>query len=413
MNDPFVLLGKELVRVAVDASPRRSWSLRWRSWLRRRPRMLVLVAAALIISGSAVGAVMSLNSTRSQPLSGTVPGKLNSRGSGFLPVSLSGEQYRIVVSPLLTAGEVGWCSSITYTYRGKPGRSGGGECGSDYPTRRQPLFGPDVMGFGYSAPAPQIGDTVHFLMTGPGVAYVRVGKTTIAVRHDDPDVPVGDGVVVFFLPAAAPPVTVPPAGERPPYYTTIFVPPHSTHDRLPPWVPRKAGMQRVGVTPAVALDRLGREIPYRVSGGYFVSSRWWQRPGREPNGRCQIERRGLPGLVAKWGHVTDQIRPVSGAQGTALLSCLSTEYYLDGWGLTAAVLLNAQHPGGPVGSIPGTQPVPGHPGTVTSMHATGFGAITAHRYRNAWLVIQGGRDLRQRLEALNALEIRRVRVGAK
>ena len=96
-----------------------------------------------------------------------------------------------------------------------------------------------------------------------------------------------------------------------------------------------------------------------------------------------------------------------------MLSCLSTEYYLEGWGLTAAVLLNAQHPGEPVGSIPGTEPVPGHPGIVATMHATGFGAITAHRYRSAWLVIQGGRDLRQRLEVLSALEIRRVRIGAK
>jgi hypothetical protein len=178
-------------------------------------------------------------------------------------------------------------------------------------------------------------------------------------------------------------------------------------------MPRKAGMHRVRVTPAVALDRFGREIPYRVSGGYFVSSRWWKRPGPQPNGACRIEGRGLHGLVAQWGHVTEQIRPVSGAQGTALLSCLSTEYYLDGWGLTAAVLLNAAHPGEPVGPIPGTEPVPGHPGVVTTTHATGFGTITAHRYRNAWLVIQGGRDLHQRLEVLGALEVRRIHLGAK
>jgi len=37
MNDPFVLLGKELVRVAVDASPRRSASFRRHSRHRQSP----------------------------------------------------------------------------------------------------------------------------------------------------------------------------------------------------------------------------------------------------------------------------------------------------------------------------------------------------------------------------------------
>ena len=170
-------------------------------------------------------------------------------------------------------------------------------------------------------------------------------------------------------------------------------------------MPRKSGLQRVRLTPVFALDRFGHEVPNTGSFGYFVSSRWWQRPGRQPNGRCQLERRGLSGLVAQWGHVTGRVRAVSGAQGTAFLSCLSTEYYLDGWGLTVAVLLNAQHPGEPVG------PVAGHQGVVTTTHVTGFGAITAELHGNAWLLVQGGRDLAQRLQVLGALQIRRIQLA--
>jgi hypothetical protein len=414
MTDPFDLLRADLVRVAAAAPPRRARLSRSRSWLRRRPRGLVLVAAALIISGSAAAAVISLHATGSQRLAGNVPGSPTRPTSASSPVSVRGDQYRIVVFPQLTAGEIGWCTGITYTYHGKPGRySGFGECGSDYPMRRVPLFGPEVSGGGFSAPSPQIGDTVHFVLTGPGVEYVRVGRTTIAVRQGDPDVPAGDGVAVFFLPAATPPLYVPPAGTGPPYYVTMFVPPHSSREKLPPWLPRKSGLHRVRATPTVALDRLGRVIPNHVSGGYFVSSRWWQRPGRQPDGSCQLARHGLPGLVAHWGHVTDRIRAVSSARGTAFLSCLSTEYYLDGWGMTVAVLLNAQHPGAPVGPMPGTETVIGHPGVVNTRYPTGFGAITARRTGEAWLVAQGGRDLTQRLQVLDALRIHRIQLGGK
>jgi hypothetical protein len=326
MTDPFDLLRADLVRVAAAARPRRASWPRGRPWLRRRPRGLVLVAAALIISGSAVGAVISLHASGSQRLAGTVPGAPTRPTSSSSPVSVRGDQYRIEVFPLLTAGGVGWCTGITYTYHGKPGRySGFGQRRSDFPTRGVPLFRPDVSGGGYAAPSPQIGDTVHFLLTGPGVEYVRVGQTTLAVRRGDPDVPAGDGAAVFFLPAATPPLYLMPAGTRPPYYVRLFVPPHSSRDQLPPWLPRKSGLHRVRATPTVALDRLGRVIPYPVSGGYFVPSRWWQRPGRQPDGNCQLARRGLPGLVAHWGHVTDRIRAVSSARGTAFLSCLSTE----------------------------------------------------------------------------------------
>lgn len=407
MSDPFDLLRDELIRVAAGVRPRRS--SRWLVWLRRRPRPLLLVAAAMVVSGSAAAAVISLSARRSQRLAGTVPGAPAVHGSGVTAVSLAGDQYSITVTPDLTAGDVGWCTTISYTYRGQAGPSGG-ECGSSYPTTAAPLFGPEVSSLGFSAPAPQTGDTVRYLLTGPGVGYVRVGKTTIDVRHD-PVVPAGDGVAVFFLPAASPPMIVPQAGQRPPYYITMYVPAHSSRDQMPPWLPRKSGLQRVRATPAVPLDHYGHEIPTTLSPGYGVSSRWWQQPQRQPTGRCHITSRGLPGLKAEWGHIIDQIKPAPDVQGTAFLSCLSTEYYLNRWGLVAAVLLNARDPRQPVGPIPGTEQVTSHPGLVTSAHTSAFGAITARRDGNAWLVVQGGRDLAQRLQVLNALRLDPIRTG--
>jgi hypothetical protein len=403
---PFIQALGDALDTAIATSPQRSHKRLERL---RPPKRLAVVLVGLVVSGSAAAAVISLSAKRSQPLAGTVPGAPASHSPGLEAVSLSGAQYRITVTPDLTAGDIGWCTTINYTYRGKSGPGSGGECGSSYPTRNAPLFGPGASSFGFSAPAPQIGDTVHYLLTGPGVGYVRVGKTTIAVR-DDPALPAGDGVVVFFLPAAAPPVIVPLPGQHPPYSMPMYVPPHSTRDRMPPWLPRKSGLQQVPTTPAIPLDRAGREISIAQSRSYGVSSRWWQRPDHQPTGRCQLTSSGLPGLTAEWGHVIDRIKPAPSVQGTAFLSCVSTEYYLNNWGLEAAILLNAGHPGQPVGAIPGTEPVTNHPGLVTSTHPGAFGAATARRDGNAWLIVQGGRDLAQRLQVLNALRIHHVKI---
>lgn len=388
MTVPFELLREELVRAAARGGPRRS--RRWLTRLRGGRRSLTLVAAAVVVSGSATAAVISLSTMHSQPLAGTVPGR-GLHSALLPPESLAGDQYQISVTPELTAGGVGWCTTIRYTYRGKPGTAAG-SCGSDYPSASAPLFGPEASSFGYSAPAPQVGDTVHYLLTAPDVAYVRVGRVTIPVRHDSA-LPAGDGVVVFFLPATSPPVMVPPAGAHAPYYMPIFVPPHSSRSGMPAWMPSKSGLQRVPMTPAIALDRYGHELPFKPGAGYGVFSRWWQRPQRQPLGSCQLRIHRSPGLTAQWGHVIYRIKPVRDVQGAAFLSCLSIEYYLHHWGLTVAVLLNAGHPGEPVGPLPGMQPVAANPGLLTAAHGSVFGAITARRVGDAWLVVQGGADL--------------------
>jgi hypothetical protein len=79
------------------------------------------------------------------------------------------------------------------------------------------------------------------------------------------------------------------------------------------------------------------------------------------------------------------------------------------------VLLDGRQPGQVLGPIPGARPVPSQPGIVnlptgqfpSSLFSRNFG-VTAKRVGNAWLVAQGGYDLAQRVQVLNALRISKL-----
>lgn len=83
---------------------------------------------------------------------------------------------------------------------------------------------------------------------------------------------------------------------------------------------------------------------------------------------------------------------------------MSTEYYLHGWPMTAAVLLDAGRPGAVLGPIPGARAVPRHPSGVDFADAS----LSARRIGNAWLVVQGGSGTAQRLTVLQALQINKL-----
>jgi hypothetical protein len=90
------------------------------------------------------------------------------------------------------------------------------------------------------------------------------------------------------------------------------------------------------------------------------------------------------------------------------LACIDTTYYLHGWPLEVAVLLNAKHPGRNLGAIPGARPVRGHANVVNLAAGPFPGSLTARRIGEAWLAVQGGASLAQRLSVLGALGIRRL-----
>ncbi len=393
MKDPFQILRDELVHAAQrmqvsEAQP--PSRARWPRWSRRRSHPLAAVLAALVLAGSATAAVVSITSRSSAPLSGRVPGRPSSgagRGFDLEP----GDSYRITVAPVLQAGTAGLCTAIVY--RSAPGQPrwgwGAGGCGGGYPTRSQPLFG---HGGWIVYPHGRIpkGGAIEYILTGPEVAAVRLGAHTIIGARSQPGLPAGDRAVVFYLPAGSPVV-------------------------LQPRLPRAALRQQVpaSVQP-LTLTPLGRSgLPLATaaaaSGAPFrLPARFWQRPQRQPHGSCTLTAPAW--LRAVRGTVAYDLKAVAGVQGTALLSCLSTDYALGGATITAAVLLNAADPASPPPAIFGATAIAGTPGFVSreDFPLPAEEAIAARRDGNAWLVVQGGSGLAQRLLVLRELRIAHI-----
>jgi hypothetical protein len=414
MKDPFDILRAELVSAAERAAlpaPRKRWG-----WLCRPSRPMAVLLVALVIAGCAA-AVATLTESASQPLEGRVPGAIT-------PISLAGYSYTIAVFPQVGAGTAGWESLIVYTKPDTAGIvQGGGTLG--YPTATGPLFGggsgPDSCPVCYAR-----GNAVTYVLTGPQVFAVRIGSQTIRTVTS-PGLPIGDRAAVVFIPAKGRVFLIP--GDRP-----VPVGKH------PP------GMKNVVIVPVVPLARSGQVVP-----GHFTPSpdgpppvtwmatdalsRWWplwgftvpyqgpgyHAPARPRPGVCELAQHGLPALHAQFGHTIAWISPVPGALGEVFLSCVDTEYWMDGWPLQAGVLLDGHRPGQVLGPIPGARAVPDHPDMVNlplgrfpltydtpiSADSPQF-SLTAKRVGNAWLVVQGGSGLAQRVHVLNTLHINKL-----
>jgi hypothetical protein len=413
MKDPFDILRAELVDAAERAAlpaPRKRWG-----WLRGRSRPVAIVLVALVIAGSAAAAVLSLSA--SQPLVGRVPGAIT-------PASLAGYDYTIAVTPSLPAGVAGWESLIIYSRTGasiQPPQSGGT---LGYPTAAFPVFGggtgPDSCPVCFAR-----GNAVTYVLTGPQVFAVRIGSQTIRTISSRA-LPIGDRAAVVFIPAKGRVFLFPAHGPVP-------------VRKHPP------GMKNVLFVAVEPLARSGQAIAHRFTPPDRVYeappltwmapdalSRWWplgeftvpyQGPGyhaptRPRPGVCELAQRGLPALHVQFGDTIAWIAPVPDALGEVFLSCVDAEYWMDGWPLQAAVLLDGHRPGQVLGPIPAARPVPGQPdmvnlplGRVPLNYDTPISAdspqfsLTAKRVGNAWLVVQGGSGLAQRVQVLKALRI--------
>jgi hypothetical protein len=407
MNDPFDILRAELVSAAARAelaSPRRRWA-----WLRSRSHPVAVVIAGLVVCGSAAAAAISLSASSSQPLSGRVPGQVapvRRRGA----ISVAGYRYSIRVTPSLSSGSSGWAVWTTYTGPAFGGGLGGGG-GGGYPMPTNPIFqGSDVGPWSIPTGAQTNGDSVGFVVTGPQVAAVRIGNRTIRTFASS-QLPAGDRAAVFFLAAGA---RAPVVGWRPGQ-------PVNSRMRVPQPGPRARGAS-IPTTAVLPLDSAGHLLPTAAAGpdyGYVRGWSFWQAPSavtphnhepryhgqtRPRDGACELAQHGLPGLTAEWGSTIKTIPTLRDYVGELLVSCVSTEYYLHGWPIVAAVLLDARHPGAVPGSIPGTRPVPGEPDVVDFAGAS----LSARRVGDAWLVVQGGSGTRQRTSVLRALRIKKL-----
>lgn len=128
----------------------------------------------------------------------------------------------------------------------------------------------------------------------------------------------------------------------------------------------------------------------------------WKAPERPPAGACSITAVKRAGLKPRFGHVATSLLPTPGISGGGLASCIDTEYTFAHAALDAAVLLDAARPGAatPV-ALPNAAPVRHHPGLFS---APGWnGQILARRVGQAWLAVEGGASLRQRIQLLSRL----------
>ncbi len=354
---------------------------------------------------------MSLSASSSQPLAGRVPGRVapvRARG----PISVAGYRYSIRVTPSLTTGSAGW--EVWTAYSGRPfGGVLGGGGGGGYPTAAAPIFqGSGVGPWNIPAGSGAAGDTVAFVVTGPEVAAVQIGARTIRTFASS-QLPAGDRAAVFFVGARGP---LPIVGRSPGQ-------PISSHLRvLAPSIGRRPRWTSVAATVMLPLDATGRVLPSGLPSdpGSAPGRSFWQAPSavtptiHEPpyHGRthpgpgvCELTAHGLPGLTPEWGSTISALPTAPGSVGELFVSCVSTEDYLHGWPMVAAILLDARHPGTALGSIPGAQSRPGHPGLVQSAGAS----RSARRVGDAWLVVQGGSGPAQRLSVLDALRVKRLR----
>ncbi len=131
----------------------------------------------------------------------------------------------------------------------------------------------------------------------------------------------------------------------------------------------------------------------------------WQAPQAPPAGACALTATHLAGLRPRFGHVVTSLAPTPGVAGGGYASCIDTEYSFAHSSLDAAVLLDAAAPGqaAPV-ALPGEAAVRHHPGLYS---APGWnGPLLGRRVGHAWLVVEGGAKLKQRIEVLSHLRAR-------
>jgi hypothetical protein len=131
----------------------------------------------------------------------------------------------------------------------------------------------------------------------------------------------------------------------------------------------------------------------------------WQAPAQPPPGACSLTVVSLAGLTPRFGHVVTSLAPTPGIAGGGYASCVDTEYSFAHSSLDAAVLLDAAQPGSALpAALPGATAVIHHPGLVSA--PSWNGQILARRVGDAWLAVEGGASLRERVEILSHLRAR-------
>ncbi len=331
----------------VIEEARRRRRRRWRRRLLGAALGAIALGAltfALSTSGSSISAVAEHTHT-------ITPGGVQS-GS-----HVAGFDVRL--SPALDGGQSGWCVAIE-----EPGsdRVGDGGCGA-LPMASQPIT------MRLSSASAHKRQAVFLVLVTPQVTALLVNGSRRVPTFELPGLPYGLRAARIVKPL--------------------------TEVRSPSGKLSIAESREPALTP---LDAVGRVVP-------AAPARRNPRPlNLSPSGPCSLQARGLKGLSAQWSHIARAITPYPETLvGRAFFSCIDTEYYLHGWPLDVALLVDAAHPGSLPAPIPGLLPVEGD-GAYVNGPGDFKGALSATRTGDAWLVVAGGSGLAQRLEVLKHLK---------
>jgi hypothetical protein len=134
-----------------------------------------------------------------------------------------------------------------------------------------------------------------------------------------------------------------------------------------------------------------------------LETRSWEAPAPPARGVCQIAADRFPGLTAESGGVVSVLRPLMGALAQPYLTCVNTKYTYrfsstDKSSLDSFMVLDAEHPRAEPEAMPAMVPVAGHPGVFQSRVTSR--ELVGRRVPGAWLLVEEGRDLQQRLTLL-------------
>jgi hypothetical protein len=166
----------------------------------------------------------------------------------------------------------------------------------------------------------------------------------------------------------------------------------------------------------VALDANGHAIAVKSALIVpFDAAVNWQQPAvgtreplpnearRPPAGACEIDTSGVRGAQPLGGQVVQHVHGFPGLPGTAYLTCATVHFNYRGAPATAAVLLDARHPGAAPAPFPYATALSPSLENVDQPDAS-FATFTARRVGPAaWLIVQASGSLAGRLAILDRL----------
>ncbi len=268
-------------------------------------------------------------------------------------LAVSPQEWEVRLAPGLEGGWVGWCMSV---------RVGA------YHATRCPVA-PKREAIGYES----------WEAGGIGTRGMALVSTSIEAVAVDRVSEVQDTVPLEGLPGVSAALVEIPA----PF-------PAKSH-----WFDEFESVSENGLTSSGSRGLSAPELDYSAS----LPASSWQAPETPPAGVCSLTAVHLRGLTPRFGHVVTSLAPTRDLAGGGFASCIDTEYSFAHSSLDAGVLLDAAQPGSATPlPLPNSAPVRHDPGLIS---APGWnGQILARRVGDAWLAVEGGASLRQRIRVL-------------